>query len=142
MGYALMVSRTLTIPGRMVRREPSARLLVVSPAGYCPPAGGASPISPGPCSSGAIADLGRRAKLGSAGSRYRRRSGKLSSPLAASRGAPEFRARLALLSMSAPMRKPLKFLGGWLLLSLPFGILVGKFIKAGRGPSAPGEEEG
>ncbi len=45
---------------------------------------------------------------------------------------------LRSLSMRAPMWKPLKFLGGWLLLSLPFGVLIGKFIKAGRGPSAPG----
>ncbi len=66
-GYALMVSRTLTIPGRMVPREPSARLRVVSPAGYCPPAGGASPISPRRWSSRVIADCGRRARLGSAG---------------------------------------------------------------------------
>lgn len=33
------------------------------------------------------------------------------------------------------MSKALRFLRNWLLLSVPFGIFVGKFIKAGRGPN-------
>ena len=31
------------------------------------------------------------------------------------------------------MPTALRFLRNWLLLSIPFGVFVGKFIKAGRG---------
>ncbi|MDP4004430.1 hypothetical protein [Methylobacterium sp. NEAU K] len=32
------------------------------------------------------------------------------------------------------MSKSLRFLRNWFLLSIPVGLFVGKFIKAGKGP--------
>ncbi|GJE52544.1 hypothetical protein GOFOIKOB_5617 [Methylobacterium tardum] len=32
------------------------------------------------------------------------------------------------------MLKVLRFLRNWLLLSIPIGLFVGRFIKAGKGP--------
>lgn len=34
----------------------------------------------------------------------------------------------------------LRFLRDWFLLSIPVGIFVGKFIKAGRGPDLPDDD--
>ena len=35
----------------------------------------------------------------------------------------------------------LRFLARWLMLSIPFGIAIGKFIKAGRGPRGPDRDQ-
>ena len=36
--------------------------------------------------------------------------------------------------------KALRFLRGWFLLSIPLGLFVGRFIKAGKGPPLPADE--
>ena len=36
--------------------------------------------------------------------------------------------------------KALRFLRTWFLVSIPLGLFVGKFIKAGKGPSAQGDD--
>ncbi|WP_280141627.1 hypothetical protein [Methylobacterium sp. Leaf361] len=38
------------------------------------------------------------------------------------------------------MGKVLRFVRGWLLVSIPVGIAVGKFIKAGKGPPMRDDE--
>jgi len=38
------------------------------------------------------------------------------------------------------MVKVLRFVRGWLLLSVPVGIAAGKFIKAGKGPPLRDED--
>jgi hypothetical protein len=38
------------------------------------------------------------------------------------------------------MLKALRFLRTWFLMSIPLGLFVGKFIKAGKGPSLPDNE--
>ncbi len=35
----------------------------------------------------------------------------------------------------------LRILARWLVLSVPFGIAVGKFIKAGKGPTLPDRDQ-
>ncbi|AIQ93961.1 protein of unassigned function [Methylobacterium oryzae CBMB20] len=35
--------------------------------------------------------------------------------------------------------KALRFLRIWLLISIPLGLLVGRFIKVGKGPPSPGK---
>ncbi len=36
--------------------------------------------------------------------------------------------------------KALRFLRGWFLVSIPLGLVVGRFIKAGKGPPLPGDD--
>ena len=36
--------------------------------------------------------------------------------------------------------KALRFLRTWFLVSVPLGLVVGKFIKAGKGPPTRGDE--
>ncbi|WP_281408650.1 MULTISPECIES: hypothetical protein [unclassified Methylobacterium] len=38
------------------------------------------------------------------------------------------------------MSKSLRFLRNWFLLSIPVGLFVGRFIKAGKGPPMPKDE--
>ncbi|CAA2155557.1 MULTISPECIES: hypothetical protein [Methylobacterium] len=38
------------------------------------------------------------------------------------------------------MSKPLRFLRNWFLLSIPVGLFVGRFIKAGKGPPLRDDE--
>lgn len=38
------------------------------------------------------------------------------------------------------MSKSLRFLRNWFLLSIPVGLFVGRFIKAGKGPPLPKDE--